>query len=151
MIVVDRSSMRKDNHGYEIQDGAGLFLLAVISASSTRMRKCLDFSYVESHQGALMTRGCIMKLGLFAIMLLIASCAPSQPYRPGPASSSGSAGSEPSAGTTSGGITNQTRPATSYSQDAVDCERKAALSQAGSKGEAFASCMRSRGHTPGRN
>jgi len=50
MIVVDRSSMRKDNHGYEIQDGAWLFLLAVISASSTRMRKCLDFSYVESHQ-----------------------------------------------------------------------------------------------------
>jgi hypothetical protein len=41
-------------------------------------------------------------------------------------------------------------PANSYSQDAVECERKAALSQAGSKGEAFANCMRSRGHVAGR-
>ena len=92
-----------------------------------------------------------MKLGLLAIMLLIASCAPSQPYRPGPGPYSGSAGSGTSAGTSSSGITSQTEPANSYSQDAVECERKAALSQAGSKGEAFASCMRSRGHTPGRN
>ncbi len=90
-----------------------------------------------------------MKLGLLAAILLIGSCAPSQPYRPGPASPAGSAGGT-NAGT-SGGITSQTRPANSYSQDAVECERKAALSQAGSKGEAFASCMRSRGHTPGRN
>lgn len=91
-----------------------------------------------------------MKLGLLAVMLLIASCAPSQPYRPGPASSSGSTGGATSAGTSSSGITGQTRTVNSYSQDAVDCERKAALSQAGSKGEAFANCMRSRGHTPGR-
>lgn len=91
-----------------------------------------------------------MKLGLLAVMLLIASCAPSQPYRPGPASSSGSAGSGTNAGTSSGGVTSQTRPPNSYSQDTVDCERKAALSQAGSKGEAFANCMRSKGHTPGR-
>gem|GEM_PF-1196424 len=92
-----------------------------------------------------------MKIGLLTVVLLIASCAPSQPYRPGPGSSSGSSGGGTSTGMTSGGITNPTRPATSYSQDAVECERKAALSQAGSKGEAFASCMRSRGHTPGRN
>ena len=92
-----------------------------------------------------------MKLGLLAAMLLIASCAPSQPYRPGPASPSGSASGGTNAGTSGGGITSQTKPANSYSQDAVECERKAALSQAGSKGEAFASCMRSRGHTPGRN
>ena len=91
-----------------------------------------------------------MKLGLLAVMLLIASCAPSQPYRPGPASSSGSTGGATSGGTGSSGITGQTRTVNSYSQDTVDCERKAALSQAGSKGEAFANCMRSRGHTPGR-
>ena len=92
-----------------------------------------------------------MKLGLLALMLLITSCAPSQPYRSGPGPYSGSAGSGASAGTSSSGIgSSQTKPANSYSQDTVECERKAALSQAGSKGEAFASCMRSRGYTPGR-
>jgi hypothetical protein len=91
-----------------------------------------------------------MKLGLLAVILLIASCAPSQPYRPGPASSSGSAGGGTSAGSSSGGVTSQTSPPNNYGQDTVECERKAALSQAGSKGEAFASCMRSKGHTPGR-
>ena len=102
-------------------------------------------------EGAIRHEDASMKLRLLAVMLLFASCAPSQPYRPTPASSSGSNGSGTSAGTSSGGITSQTKPATSYSQDAVDCERKAALSQAGSKGEAFANCMRSRGYTPGRN
>jgi hypothetical protein len=92
-----------------------------------------------------------MKLVLLALLLLIASCAPSQPHRPVPAPSSGTS---PSA---AGGRTGASAPATSqpravstYSQDAVECERKAALSQAGSKGEAFASCMRGKGHTPGR-
>lgn len=88
-----------------------------------------------------------MKLGLLALILLVASCAPSQPYRSGPGTYTGSSGS----GTSTGGATSETRPANSYSQDAVECERKAALSQAGGKGEAFANCMRSRGHTPGRN
>ena len=92
-----------------------------------------------------------MKLGLLAVMLLIVACAPSQPYRAGPAPYAGSSGSGTSAGTGSGAVTTQTKPATSYSQDTVECERKAALSQAGSKGEAFASCMRTRGHTAGRN
>lgn len=91
-----------------------------------------------------------MKLELLAIMLLITSCAPSQPYRSGPGPYSGSAGSGASAGRSSSGISSQTKPANSYSQDTVECERQAALSQAGSKGEAFAGCMRSRGHTPGR-
>jgi hypothetical protein len=49
-----------------------------------------------------------------------------------------------------GKVTNQTKPASNYSQDAVECERKAALSQAGGKGEAFAACMRSRGYSAGR-
>jgi ABC-type phosphate transport system substrate-binding protein len=92
-----------------------------------------------------------MKLELLAIMFLIASCAPSQSSRSGPASNSGSSVSGSAAGSTrSSGIDSPTPAANSYSQDAVECERKAALSQAGGKGEAFASCMRSREHTPGR-
>ena len=81
-----------------------------------------------------------MKLGFLALILLVVSCAPSQPYRSGSGTQNGSTGS----------ITSQTRPANNYSQDAVECERKAALSQAGGKGEAFANCMRSRGHSPSR-
>ena len=92
-----------------------------------------------------------MKLGLLAVMLLIVACAPSQPYHPEPAPYSGSSGSGTSAGTSSSAVTTQTKPATSYSQDTVECERKAALSHAGSKGEAFAKCMREKGHSPGRN
>jgi hypothetical protein len=88
-----------------------------------------------------------MKFGFLALILLVASCAPTQPYRSGPGTYTDSSGS----GTSSGGVTSETRPANSYSQDTVECERKAALSQAGGKGEAFANCMRSRGHTPGRN
>jgi hypothetical protein len=90
-----------------------------------------------------------MKLGLLAALLLIASCAPSQSYRPAPPSTSGSSGSATGGATSGGGITGQTKPPNNYSQDAVDCERQAALSQAGNKGEAFAGCMRSRGHSPG--
>jgi hypothetical protein len=82
-----------------------------------------------------------MKLALLALILLVASCAPSQPYRSGSGTQNGS----------TGGITSQTKPANNpYSQDAVECERKAALSQAGGKGEAFANCMRSKGHSPSR-
>jgi hypothetical protein len=49
-----------------------------------------------------------------------------------------------------GRITNPAKPASNYSQDAVECERKAALSQVGGRGEAFAACMRSRGYSAGR-
>lgn len=91
-----------------------------------------------------------MKLRLTIIMLLMASCAPSQPYRSPAGSYSGSAGTGTSAGSSSSSATSETKPANTFSQDAVECERKAALSQAGSKGEAFASCMRSRGHSPAR-
>ena len=91
-----------------------------------------------------------MTLGLIVVMLLLAACAPSQPHRPLPGPYSGTSGSGAAAGASSvGGVATQAKPATSYSQDAVECERKAALSQAGSKGEAFTSCMRSKGHTPG--
>ena len=94
-----------------------------------------------------------MKLGLLALLLLVASCAPSQPYRPRPGPYTGSAGTGSApvpGGTSAGGITGQTAPVNNYGQDAVECERKAALSHVGSKGEAFANCMRSRGYTPGR-
>jgi hypothetical protein len=88
-----------------------------------------------------------MKLGLFALILLVAGCAPAQtPYRPGPAPYGGSTGAE----TGGGGATSQTTAPSSFSKDAVDCERKAALAGIGSKGEAFSSCMKARGHTPGR-
>ena len=89
-----------------------------------------------------------MKLVLLAVILLVAGCAPAQaPYRPGPAPyGGGSTGAE----TGGGGVTSQTTPPNSYGKDAVDCERKAALAGIGSKGEAFSSCMRARGHTPGR-
>lgn len=89
-----------------------------------------------------------MTLRLFAlILLLLAACAPARPYRPAPESY----------GTSSGSAASETlsrppapAPANSYSQDAVECERKAAFAGIGSKGEAFASCMRARGHAPGR-
>jgi hypothetical protein len=87
-----------------------------------------------------------MKLGLLAITLLIAGCAPAQPYRSGAGTYGGSAGSS----TGGGSVTSQPAPATSYSQDAVECERKAAFAGIGSKGAAFSNCMRARGHTPGR-
>ena len=83
-----------------------------------------------------------MKLCFLVIILLIAGCAPAQPYRPG----AGTPGGNPASGT----VTSQTAPPSSYSQDAVDCERQAAVASIGSKGEAFAKCMRARGHTPGR-
>ena len=37
-----------------------------------------------------------------------------------------------------------------FDRDASECEREAALSSAGSKAQAFASCMRARNHTPNR-
>lgn len=89
-----------------------------------------------------------MKLALLGALLFVIACAPAQSDRPAPTTSIPSA-TTPST-TTSSGVTTRTVPANSYSQDAVECERKAALSQAGSKGEAFANCMRSRGHAPGR-
>jgi hypothetical protein len=89
-----------------------------------------------------------MKLGILAVIVMLAGCAPSQSNRPvsAPAPSPSSSPSEPMPGR----VTNQSKPASNYSQDAVECERKAALSQAGGKGEAFAACMRSRGYSANR-
>ena len=89
-----------------------------------------------------------MKLGILAVIVMLAGCAPSQSNRPvsTPAPAPSSSPSEPMPGR----VTNQSKPASNYSQDAVECERKAALSQAGGKGEAFAACMRSRGYSANR-
>jgi hypothetical protein len=77
-----------------------------------------------------------MKLALIAAIILLAGCAAAPPYRSAPYDS----------GTTN----SETKSANTFNRDAYDCEREAALSGAGSKAEAFNSCMRSRGHTPKR-
>jgi hypothetical protein len=80
-----------------------------------------------------------MKFGLFAAMLLLAGCVAPRPYTPAPAGSRG-ANSElinPNEGS---------KNANTFSQDAYECEREAALSSAGGKAEAFNRCMRTRGH-----
>jgi hypothetical protein len=76
-----------------------------------------------------------MKLGIFAALMLLAGCASSPAYRTGPDNKS----------TTTGTSTTGT-----YSRDVVECERQAALAESGSKGKALDSCLRARGHTPGR-
>jgi len=85
--------------------------------------------------GEVEERGRSMKLGLFAAMMLFAGCASSPPYSSGPNSRSTTAGSS----TTS-----------TYSRDVVECERKAAAADSGSKGKALDSCLKAKGHTPGR-
>ena len=90
-----------------------------------------------------------MKLAILAAIVMIAGCAPSQSSRPASTSVPVPTATVP-AEPMPGRVTNQTKPASNYGQDAVECERKAALSQAGGKGEAFAACMRSRGYSAGR-
>lgn len=90
-----------------------------------------------------------MKFGFLAALLLAAACAPAQSPRPSPVSTNAPSTGSVAAPASSSAATNP-KPATSYSQDAVECERKAALASAGSKGEAFAACMRGRGYTPGK-
>jgi uncharacterized lipoprotein YajG len=79
-----------------------------------------------------------MKLGLFAAIMLFAGCASSTPYSSAPNTRS----------TTTGSSTSSTT--STYSRDVVDCERKAAAADSGSKGKALDSCLKARGHTPGR-
>ncbi len=70
-----------------------------------------------------------MKIVILAAALLLAGCVPPPPSQ-----------------------RNDTRSTSTsdYDRDASDCEREAALSSAGSKAQAFASCMRARNHTPNR-
>ena len=77
-----------------------------------------------------------MKLMLCAVMMLyLAGCTSPAPYGPSPSA-------------TSSGPSNTNKSA--FNSDVIDCERNAALAGAGGKGAAFDSCMRARGHTPGR-
>jgi hypothetical protein len=82
----------------------------------------------------------IMKLKIFAALIFLAGCASSPAYRSGPNTGS----------TSDGTATTGTTTTSTYSRDLVECEREAALAQSGSKGKALASCLRARGHTPGR-
>lgn len=84
-------------------------------------------------------KGLAMKFALFAFLLLIASCVPPQPPRPG---------LDPYGGT--GGTTGSGRASANLSRDAAACEREAILAGPGGKAAAFDSCMRARGHTTGR-
>jgi len=77
-----------------------------------------------------------MKLALLAVMLFLFGCAGAAPSRPAP-----TPGSAPSS---------ESRERGNFDSDVVDCERQAAVATIGSKGEAFSSCMKSRGHAPGR-
>jgi hypothetical protein len=78
-----------------------------------------------------------MKIALVAAIMLLAGCASSPSYAPAPAPDSRTA-------------TPESKPVNTYSRDIVECERQAALATTGSRGKALDSCMRARGHTPGR-
>jgi hypothetical protein len=75
-----------------------------------------------------------MNLALLAVMLFLFGCAGTAPSRSAPSSAS----------------SNESRARGSFDSDVIDCERQAAVATIGGKGEAFSSCMKSRGHAPGR-
>jgi hypothetical protein len=62
----------------------------------------------------------------------------------------GCASSPPTAGPNTRSTTSGSTTTNAYSRDVVECEGQAALADAGSKGKALDSCLRARGHTPGR-
>jgi hypothetical protein len=72
-----------------------------------------------------------MKIALFAAAIFLVGCATNRPPKPNDATSTGTS-------------------TTNYSRDATDCERQAALASAGSKAQAFDSCMRARNQVPTR-
>jgi hypothetical protein len=72
-----------------------------------------------------------MKIALVAAAVLLAGCVTNRPPKPNDATSTGTSTSN-------------------YSRDASECERQAALASAGSKAQAFDSCMRARNQTPKR-
>lgn len=76
-----------------------------------------------------------MKLGPFAAVMLLAGCASSYPHR------------YPSVPNEDRRTNVESRSTDTFRHDVTECERKAALSGAGAKAEAFNNCMRARGHT----
>jgi hypothetical protein len=76
-----------------------------------------------------------MKIALFVVAMLLAGCASAGPPKLNDARSD--------VASPSGGTSN-------YNRDVSECERQAALASAGSKAQAFDSCMRARNRTPKR-
>jgi hypothetical protein len=73
-----------------------------------------------------------MKTKLLAVTILLAGCVPPRPSPPGQYDSK----TLPPP--------NESRNTNTLGRDASDCERKAALSTAGNKAEAFNNCMKAR-------
>jgi ABC-type phosphate transport system substrate-binding protein len=70
-------------------------------------------------------KSAVLKIALFAAVLLVTGCAASRPTAPND-------------------------PQSKYDRDLSECEREAALSSAGSKAQALDNCMRARQHAPKR-
>lgn len=90
-------------------------------------------------------RGLFARVVAIAILALLAGCAPPPPrvYPPAPPGSRGATGA-----IISPEVAPAPAPANSFSRDAQECEREAAISGvAGAKAEVFNRCMRARGHT----
>ena len=81
-----------------------------------------------------------MKIALFAFAALLAGCASARPPVVNDVRSGGPSTSTNTSTNTSGSTSN-------YNRDALECERQAALASAGSKAQAFDSCMRARNRT----
>lgn len=82
----------------------------------------------------------ISLMGLLAVAILATSCAPARPYRPRPIERYPSA-PDP---ITTPPPADAPRASQPTPQDAIDCERQAAMAGAGSKAAVFNECMRSR-------
>ena len=82
----------------------------------------------------------ISLLSLITVTTLVTSCAPARPYRPRPIERYPSA-QEP---ITTPPPVYEPRTSQPTPQDAVDCERQAAMAGAGSKAAVFNECMRNR-------
>ena len=72
-----------------------------------------------------------MKIALVAAAVILVGCASTRPSKLNDTTNTGTSTSN-------------------YSRDASECERQAALASAGSKAQAFDSCMRARNRTPKR-
>jgi hypothetical protein len=74
-----------------------------------------------------------MKVALFTLAMLLAGCATARP---------------PTLNDARSDAPSTSRSTGNFNRDVSECERQAALSSAGSKAQAFDSCMRARNQTP---